>query len=89
MDNMLQKIEETVAFLTSKGFAGAEFGVVLGTGLGAFIRLIESSISIPYNEVPHFAVATVEFHKGQLILRIHCREKGYCFARPLSLLRRL
>lgn len=68
MENMLQKIAETTAYLAGKGFTGAEAGVVLGTGLGAFIKEIEIEQIVSYNEIPHFPAATVEFHKGQLII---------------------
>jgi purine-nucleoside phosphorylase len=68
MENMLQKVHECKQFLQSKGFDNIKAGVVLGTGLGSFIHSIEVEQSIPYNQIPHFPVATVEFHKGQLIL---------------------
>lgn len=67
MDHMLTKITESVDFLRQKGFAGADAGIVLGTGLGSFIDLLEEKQTIPYAEIPHFPVATVEFHKGQLV----------------------
>ncbi len=68
MENMLQKIREAVAFLKEKGFTNATAGVVLGTGLGGFIKEMEIEQTIPYDSIPHFAVATVEFHKGQFIM---------------------
>lgn len=68
MEHLLEKIEETTAFLQAKGFTGAKAGIVLGTGLGSFINLIKIEQSIAYNEIPNFPVATVEFHKGQLII---------------------
>ena len=68
MEYLLEKIEETAAFLKAKGFTGAKAGIVLGTGLGSFINLIKIEQSIPYNEIPNFPIATVEFHKGQLII---------------------
>ncbi len=67
MDHMLTKITESVDFLRQKGFAGADAGIVLGTGLGSFIDLLEEKQTIPYHEIPHFPMATVEFHKGQLV----------------------
>jgi len=54
-------------FLQSKGITKPLAGIVLGTGLGAMVKKIEPIISIPYNQIPHFPEATVEFHKGQLI----------------------
>lgn len=68
MDNMLQKIEETTRFLQQKGFVGAAAGIVLGTGLNYFIDKIIIEQAIPYQEIPNFPLATVAFHKGQLIL---------------------
>ena len=68
MYNLLEKIEETTTFLQSKGFTGATAGIVLGTGLGSFINLIKIEQSIAYSEIPNFPIATVEFHKGQLII---------------------
>jgi purine-nucleoside phosphorylase len=42
-------------------------GIILGTGLGGLAAQIESSIAIPYAEIPHFPVSTVESHAGQLV----------------------
>lgn len=68
MDNLLTKISETAAYLTNQGITGADTAIVLGTGLGAFIEQVEVLQTIPYKEIPNFPVATVEFHKGQLLL---------------------
>ena len=68
MENLLQKIDESTDFLKHRGFTGATAGIVLGTGLGSFIQLIQVEQTIPYYEIPHFPVSTVEFHKGQLII---------------------
>lgn len=67
MENILQKIKETADFLLSKGFQAPQTGVVLGTGLGAFVQKMDIEFAIPYHEIPHFPIATVEFHKGQLL----------------------
>lgn len=68
MENLLQKIEDSAGFLKARNFTGATAGVVLGTGLGSFIQSILIEQMIPYHEIPHFPVSTVEFHKGQLII---------------------
>lgn len=67
MENMLQKISEAVSFLKNNGCKDCTIGVVLGTGLGAFINSVADSKSISYNDIPYFPISTVEFHKGQLI----------------------
>lgn len=64
---MLEKINETVEFLRSKGFRDPEFGIILGTGLGGLTTHIENSIEIDYASIPNFPKATVEGHAGKLI----------------------
>jgi purine-nucleoside phosphorylase len=68
MIDMVRKIEETTEFLIKEGFTGATTGVVLGTGLGEFINEMKIEKQIAYSDIPNFPVATVEFHKGQLLL---------------------
>lgn len=68
MENLLKKIDESANFLKNNGFSAATAGIVLGTGLGSFIQSIQVEQTIPYHEIPHFPVSTVEFHKGQLII---------------------
>ena len=67
LENMLDKIKETAAFLNSNGFEGVQAGLVLGTGLGEFLKYFKVSHSISYADIPNFPQATVEFHKGRLV----------------------
>lgn len=67
MENMIQKIAESCKYLKQRGFRHAEAGIVLGTGLGNFTQRIKVEKAIAFREIPHFPIATVEFHKGQLI----------------------
>lgn len=62
-----EKINEAVLFLQNKGVQQPVAGVVLGTGLGKFVERIQPIITIPYDEIPYFPVATVESHSGKLI----------------------
>lgn len=64
---LLNKIIETTTFLQARITINCTVGIVLGTGLGAFVSKIENPIILPYNEIPNFPVSTVEFHKGNLI----------------------
>lgn len=68
MVDLMEKLRVSAEFLRDKNFGGARTGIVLGTGLGSFINGIEIESTIPYHEIPHFPIATVEFHKGQLVL---------------------
>ncbi len=68
MIDLVLKIAETTEFLIKEGFTGATTGAVLGTGLGGFINEMKIERQIAYSDIPNFPVATVEFHKGQLLL---------------------
>jgi purine-nucleoside phosphorylase len=65
---MLQKIEQATNFIRSKigGFTPT-FGIILGTGLGKLTTEIDIKFTIPYEEIPHFPLSTVEFHSGKLL----------------------
>jgi purine-nucleoside phosphorylase len=45
--------------------------VILGTGLGAFAQEVETIASIPYTDIPHFPLSTVETHAGRLVFGRH------------------
>ncbi len=64
---MLDKVNESVNFLKSKGFTAPETGIILGTGLGELVHHIDIIETISYEEIPHFPISTVEFHQGQLV----------------------
>ncbi len=64
---MLQQIQETKDFLESKINTKPLAGIVLGTGLGNLSTEIQVEVAIPYSEIPHFPVSTVEGHSGKLL----------------------
>ena len=64
---MIDKIRETSAFLKSKKISNPEIGIILGTGLGKMVNEIDIEVKLDYQDIPHFPVSTVEFHKGKLI----------------------
>ena len=68
MDNLLDKLNETHTFLVENGFNKATVCIVLGTGLNDLVNYIEVEKTIAYHDIPNFALSTVEFHKGNLIL---------------------
>ena len=43
-------------------------GIVAGTGLGMPAERIDVAARIPYGDIPHFPVSTVDTHAGELIL---------------------
>lgn len=64
---MIDRINESVDYLKSKGFGEPEVGIILGTGLGKLIDDVEVEQEASYNHIPYFPTATVEFHRGKLI----------------------
>lgn len=64
---MIEKVSAAVKFLKEKGFDNPEVGIILGTGLGALTDEIDIEHEFVYANIPHFPIATVEFHKGKLI----------------------
>ena len=55
-------------------------GVILGTGLGDFADALAVDAIVPYREIPHFPVSTVESHAGELHL-------GSLGGRPVALMK--
>jgi purine-nucleoside phosphorylase len=42
-------------------------GIILGSGLGDLIHIVETETEIPYNTIPNFPVSTVIGHDGKLV----------------------
>ena len=64
---VLNKLQESVNFIRTKSSAKPKIGVILGSGLGAFVQDVEVEATIPYKDIPHFSPPTVEGHSGNLI----------------------
>jgi len=64
---MLESIKETADWLKSRMPGCPETAIILGTGLGELVKDITISLEIPYKNIPHFPVSTVEGHSGKLI----------------------
>jgi purine-nucleoside phosphorylase len=62
-----QQIEEAVRAIRLQYAKQPRVGIVLGSGLGNLVNEIEVEQEIEYGSLPHFPVATVEGHSGQLI----------------------
>jgi purine-nucleoside phosphorylase len=64
---MIKEINEAVAFIKSRYNEQPSVGIVLGSGLGSFVKEIVTEAEISYKDIPHFPVSTVEGHSGKLI----------------------
>ncbi len=46
---------------------GPEWGIVLGSGLGALVDEVDSILALPYEEIPGLPVSTVAGHAGRFV----------------------
>ncbi len=99
---LAQEMIEAVRLVQSRSALRPALGVVLGSGLGAFARSLQPSVTIPYATYLTSPTTTVAGHRGELVLgasegvdvavmsgRAHCYE-GYSLARvafPIRVLR--
>src|SRR3990170_2275370 len=67
MENILDKINESVRFIRSETDFIPQYGIILGTGLGGLVNEIDISHQLNYEDIPHFPVSTIESHHGKLI----------------------
>ncbi len=67
MISVYDKVQESVSYIQSLVQTGADYAIILGTGLGEFAQSLTDQIAIPYHGIPNFPVSTVQSHQGQLI----------------------
>ncbi|MCX7873564.1 MAG: purine-nucleoside phosphorylase [Caldimicrobium sp.] len=70
VDLYYSQVKETFSYLQRIAPFEPEIIVTLGTGLSNFAEAIEKIEIIPYKEIPHFPLSTVETHRGELIFGI-------------------
>lgn len=68
MSDLLKKIADATDYITSQSAIQPAVGIILGSGLGGLVEDIADRTEIPYGDIPHFPVSTVEGHHGRLIL---------------------
>lgn len=65
---LFEEIHEAAEFLQGRSPEPIEFGMILGSGLGALADLVQDPVSLPFQEIPNFPQSTVEGHQGRLVL---------------------
>jgi purine-nucleoside phosphorylase len=68
VDRYQQRVDEATAAIREATDLQPRLGVILGTGLGQLAGEIDVAVTLPYDELPHFPLATVEMHDGRLHL---------------------
>ena len=68
VEEFRNKRDKAVNYLSQQiGDFKPEYLLILGTGLGQLAEEIDVTISIDYDQIPHFPVSTVESHHGRLL----------------------
>jgi len=67
-EGLWDRVQEAAAAIRKSTDTEPSVGLILGTGLGQLAEAIDIETSIPYGEIPHFPVSTVESHEGRLLL---------------------
>lgn len=103
-NDLVERVDESIAAVRAHSALEPRVGIVLGTGLGALADMIEVDATVAYDDLPGFPIPTVETHSGRLVLgtlggtpvavmqgRFH-RYEGYSLQEvtfPIRVLRRL
>lgn len=63
----LEEIQQVAEHIRPQLANQPQIGIILGSGLGALAESVESSVSIPYAQIPGWATSTVVGHRGRLV----------------------
>ncbi|MFC4808424.1 purine-nucleoside phosphorylase [Paenibacillus sp. GCM10023250] len=74
------QVREAAEYILGNISLKPEVGLIMGSGLGILGDYIEQAVVIPYEDIPHFPVSTVEGHAGELMI-------GTLAGRPVVLMR--
>lgn len=66
--DVLDKLQQTTQHIRSLTQLKPRIGIVLGSGLGAFVNHIDVTCEIPFADIPNFVAPSVEGHNGRLVL---------------------
>jgi purine-nucleoside phosphorylase len=63
---MRDKVIEAADFLRSRIKSAPKVAVILGSGLGSLVSMLEDSITVKTDEIPHWPHPTAPMHKGEI-----------------------
>ena len=67
MESFKRKATECAQFLKTRIDKSPEIAILTGTGLGDCVKSLDISVTIAYENIPYFPVATVVSHFGKLL----------------------
>lgn len=62
-----EQVKESADYIRSKVNRKADVAVILGSGLGKIVDIMEEKEIVPYKEIPHFPQSSVVGHAGNLV----------------------
>ncbi len=65
--SLYDNIQEATNYIRNRTDFQATFGIILGTGLGSLVDDMKIDAEIPYRDIPHFPISTVQSHQGKLV----------------------
>lgn len=63
-----EKVCQSAEYVKSRIKKVPSIAMVLGSGLGGVVEVLENKVIIPYGEIPYFPVSTVSGHEGNLLI---------------------
>lgn len=63
-----EKVMESAEFIKKRCSQLPSVGVVLGSGLGSLVDIMEDKVVIPYKDIPNFPQSHVAGHAGNLVI---------------------
>ena len=65
---LYEDMMEATSFLKEKTGGDIEYGLILGSGLGALADIVEKPEAFSFSDIPNFPKSTVAGHKGRFIV---------------------
>jgi purine-nucleoside phosphorylase len=63
----LEQINQAAEIIRKRIPLKPRIGMILGSGLGSLVDILQNPIVIPYFDIPNWVIPTVEGHKGRLV----------------------
>jgi len=64
----IKEIDDATNFIRSKAKISPKIGLVLGSGLGGLADDVQNAVVIPFGEIPHWPVSTIQGHASRLLI---------------------
>jgi purine-nucleoside phosphorylase len=64
----IREIDKATKFIRSKMKVEPKIGLVLGSGLGGLAEDVKNPVIIPFKNIPHWPVSTIQGHVGHLLI---------------------